>query len=91
MFMELIFCITFFLLPILGMFAAILLRREKEEEKKEEKGISPASKRTYARSSYPKPVLVKNKIMQYQLIERQIHKPMVFSDFKEQIHSRAGP
>ena len=90
MLMEMLFSMVFFLLPVIGMFVAIIMRGLRQEQKELEKGVRPHIHRRKER-----PMLVStlkdHPIMRYQLIERKEHMPLRFANHKRLFHQRAGP
>lgn len=96
MLLETLFCIGFFLLPLVGMFMLVIraaikagaphkLRTQKIREKLD---INRFKKR---KSTYPVPVFENQKVLDYQLIESQIHQSLHLNILKERAHPRAGP
>lgn len=96
MLLETLFCIGFFLLPLVGMFMLVIsaaikagashnLRAEKIREKLD---INRFKKR---KSTYPVPVFENQKVLDYQLIESQIRQSLHLNIIKERAHPRAGP
>lgn len=91
MLLETLFCIGFFLLPLVGMFALIIRGAIKAEGPQEVQGklvIKRFGKRT---NPYTIPVFANQKVFDYQLIESQVHRSLYFTKFKERAHPRAGP
>lgn len=101
MLLETLFCIGFFLLPLVGMFMLVIraaikagaphkLRTQKlrPQEVREKLDINRFKKR---KSTYPVPVFENQKVLEYQLIESQIHQSLHLNILKERAHPRAGP
>ena len=89
---ELLFCTVFLGLPIVGMITMLIARVLKEGAK----SIGEASNRaeiTFRKSvrQLPIPAFANKKVMEYQLIESQVHMPIQFNRIKERTHPRAGP
>lgn len=86
---ELLFCVVFFVLPVLGMFAAVIRRVVKEGRllNKEHEEV----KRIRAKRAFRPPVFECPRIMEYQLVESQIQIPLHLTRIKERTHQRAGP
>lgn len=89
---ELLFCTIFLGLPIVGMVGMIIARvlragvksvgkaSNKQEKvfRKKEKAVSILS-------------FVNPRVMEYQLIENQVHTPLMLNRMKKGTHQRAGP
>lgn len=86
---ELLFCLVFFVLPVVGMFAAVIRRVVKEGRllDKEHEEVE----RIRAKGVFRPPIFASRRIMEYQLIESQIHIPLQLTRIKERTHQRAGP
>lgn len=89
MLMEMLFSMVFFLLPLIGMFAAIIARGLQNEEKVEE-GAIPHIWRRKARPMLAS-TLMDNPVIRYQFIESKVHMPLKFISHKRLFHQRAGP
>lgn len=96
MLLETLFCIGFFLLPLVGMFMLVIraaikmgaphkLRPQKVREKLD---INRFKKRN---NTYLVPVFENSKVLDYQLIESRIHQSLHLNIMKERAHPRAGP
>lgn len=91
MLLETLFCIGFFLLPLVGMFALIIraaMKTEGVQEIREKLDINRFKKR---KSNVPIPVFANQKVFDYQLIESQLHRSLHLNKIKEKVHPRAGP
>lgn len=90
MLMEILFSMVFFLLPVIGMFVAIIARGLREEQRQLEEGVRPHIHRSKVR-----PMLVStlkdHPVMRYQLIESKEQMPLKFASHKRIFHQRAGP
>lgn len=89
MLMEMLFSMVFFLLPIIGMFAAVIARAMQPEERRVKEAM-PHIGRGKARLTMASP-LVDHPVMRYQLIESKVQMPLRFSNHKRLFHQRAGP
>jgi len=91
MLLEDLFCIGFFLLPLVGMFALVIraaIRAEVPQKIREKLEVSRLKKR---KSSCPIPTFANQKVFDYQLIESQVHHSLHLNIIKEKAHPRAGP
>lgn len=89
MFMEMLYSIIFFLLPVIGMFIAVIARALHQEKIKREEAM-PHIGRKKARPTLGSP-LVDDPVMRYQLIESKMQAPLKFNSHKRLFHQRAGP
>ncbi len=89
MLMEMLFSMVFFLLPVIGMFGAVIARGLQPGEKVEERTMTRIGGRR------ERPLLVStladNPVMRYQLVENKVHLPLKFIGHKRIFHQRAGP
>lgn len=101
MLLEMMFCIGFFVVPLIGMFILVIKaamktewREEKIEswKKQQEQGLRMLRMRKQEHT-YSKPVLVfaHPEIMDYQLKEGQAHRRPYSERFKGKANPRAGP
>ena len=91
MLLEALFCIGFFLLPLVGMLALIIkaaLRAEEPKKIREKLNLSRFRKR---RRVYPALVFENHEVVDYQLIESKVHKSLHLNKLKGRVHPRAGP
>lgn len=96
MLLETLFCIGFFVLPLVGMFVLVIRAAIKAEvpqklrpqQIREKLDINRFKKR---KNTYPVPVFANQKILEYQLIESQVHQSLHLNIIKERAHPRAGP
>lgn len=89
MLMEMLFSMVFFLLPVIGMFGAVIARGLQPGEKAEERTM------THIGGRRERPLLAStladNPVMRYQLVENKVHMPLKFIGHKRIFHQRAGP
>lgn len=90
MLIEMLFSMVFFLLPVIGMFVAVIARGLQQEQKVEgvEKKTIPHIRR---RRPIEVPVFVNSPVIRYQLIESKRHEPLKIGCQKHLFHQRAGP
>lgn len=85
MLLQMMFCVVFFGLPLLGMVAGVIKRVAKNlaaGEYIEERAYKESRVKQFV------PVLENPKIVYYQLVESRVHKPM---RLKGKYQCRAGP
>lgn len=89
---EVLFCAVFLILPVIGMIGTVIARVLREGFKTIEEA-SNKQHRTYRKrvKGLPVPAFVNEKVMEYQLIESQVHIPLKLNQLKEGTHQRAGP
>ena len=90
MLLQMMFCVVFFGLPLLGMVAGVIKRVAKNlaaGEYIEERAYKESRVKQFV------PVLENPKIVYYQLVESRVHKPMVHKPMrlKGKYQCRAGP
>lgn len=101
MLLETLFCIGFFLLPLVGMFMLVIraaikmgvpdkLRSEKlrSQGSRGKLDINRFKKRN---NTYGVPVFANSKVLDYQLIESKNHQSLYLNIMKERANPRAGP
>lgn len=96
---ELLFCVSFFLIPVLGTLAvamrrALLTRHDLEGESEEVFNRMASKEKLYLNrreKGFPMAAFVGTGKMEYQLLESQIHMPLILRQLKDRTHPRAGP
>ncbi|MBP3886706.1 MAG: hypothetical protein J6F30_03470 [Cellulosilyticum sp.] len=94
---EMLFCTVFFALPVVGMVGMLIARVLKEQllgKRTESLGVASNREwRNFRKRERVLPVLAfaNEKVMEYQLIESQVHMPIHFNRMKERTYPRAGP
>ena len=92
MLLETLFCIGFFLLPLVGMFMLIISAAIKmgvpDKLRSEKLDFSKLRKRN---NTYVVPAFENLKVLDYQLIESRNHQSLYLNIMKEKAHPRAGP
>ncbi len=90
MLIEMLFSMVFFLLPVIGMFGAVIARGLQQEQKVEgvEKKTIPHIRRQRPTGA---PVFMNSPVIRYQLIESKRHEPLKIGCQKHLFHQRAGP
>ena len=91
MLIEMLFSMVFFLLPIIGMFGAVIARGLQQEQKVE--GVEKKTIPHIGRRQKPTeaPVFVDSPVIRYQLIESKRHEPLKIGHQKYLFYQRAGP
>lgn len=92
MLLPMLYCISFFVLPAIGMIALAVKRARLQSEEgdyllKEKNNM----KRQVHNKKNGVPKFANSRIMDYQLIESQIHESLHFKHHKQRAPCRAGP
>lgn len=90
MLMEMLFSMVFFLLPVMGMFGAVIARGLQQGEKMEERAI-PHIRRGGKERPAMVFALTDSPVMRYQLIESKERILIKRDEHKRIFHQRAGP
>lgn len=88
---ELLFCLIFFAVPVVGMIGLTigkLLQAQTEKLGQDQKERLHFIKK---RKTSMVPAFASQKVMEYQMMESQVHIPLQLTKFKERAQQRAGP
>ena len=94
---EMLFCTVFFALPVLGMVGMLIVHVLKAHllgKRTESLGVTSNREwRNFRKRErvLPVPAFANEKVVEYQLIESQVHIPIRLNQLKKRTHQRAGP
>lgn len=89
---ELLFCTVFFVAPVVGMIAMIIVGGLKEVMKgKNVASNKPRVSFRKRKQILPFQMFEDSRIMEYQLVESQVHIPVQFNLLKKKNQPRDGP
>lgn len=93
MLLPMLYCISFFVLPAIGMIVLAVkkarLQGEGEDELLRRENTNRRAKVHSQKNSIPR--FANSRIIEYQLMESQIHESLHFKHHKQRAPCRAGP
>lgn len=88
---ELLFCLIFFAVPVVGMVGLLIGKLIQGQIKKSGQDQKERLQFIRRRKHSVVPVFASQKVMEYQMIDSQVHIPLQFTKLKERAQQRAGP